>query len=139
MASLEIEFRNEPGSYPIEVAVKTSIGHSAWKTLLADSWYHQFDFDENASGNIGIEILIAGKYQSCDHDAVSTVVNIKSISINKVDIKPILNKIAKYEHSNNGFGLFEINEFTDMIGFDGAIHFEIQRPLAYWFYSHYPW
>jgi hypothetical protein len=83
--------------------------------------------------------LFVGK-ENIENDYVAdAAIVIDHITIDGIDISPILIHTASYTHKTNGQTETITTEYTNFIGFDGTIRFQIQTPIFKWLYRNYCW
>ena len=134
---LAATFVNATKQWPISVEV-TINDVVVWAKSVLDSEDMQIEINDVVASN-QVKIMFAGKTQVENDIAAQTAIIINDIKLQDIDIEPVLHKIARYHHSTNGYTDPITTEYTNFVGFDGTIEFNLDTPVSTWFYKNYPW
>jgi hypothetical protein len=99
----------------------------------------QLELDDCVDCSYSIKFVFAGKENVENEYVADTAVIINSITVDGIDISPVLARIAKYTHNTNGQTPTVSAEYTDFVGFDGVIEFQFETPVFRWLYRNYCW
>jgi len=104
-----------------------------------------FEYDKNAIVRHDFELIVTGKVQllnSIDNfsvmrdQAIEAAYIIESMKFDDYDVMPILATAAKYYHTqNNSAKQPVVEDYTNWLGYDGAIKFTFVTPVFAWFLS----
>jgi len=139
MALIESTFTNSPGLVPLKVQCLIN-NAVVWEYVLDSTPVTmKVNLDDHVASTHQVAITFAGKTGIENDDASSTVVQISNIQIESINIEPVLQRIAQYHHNTNGYSDPLVSEYSNCIGFDGSLQFELETPVSNWFYKNYPW
>jgi len=110
-----------------------------WTESVLSTGIVEIKLDDQVDKNYNIKFCFSGKENVADEFVAETAITIDSITANGIDISPILVRDAIYTHNTNGQTKTITTEYTDFIGFDGTIEFQIQTPIFKWLYRNYVW
>lgn len=124
---------------PIHVSCRIN-NETRWAaSVLEKTEIAEIDFDDQQDQKYHISFVFVGKENVENEYVADTAITIDSISINGIDLEPVLSRTAQYKHNTNGQTDFIQSEYTDFVGFDGSINFEFGTPIFKWLYQNYPW
>jgi hypothetical protein len=101
----------------------------------------EFEYDSSQITKHSIELKVDRKKEYLNKfykqeildDVPSLMYIIDSIESDGHSIFPIIEKTARYHHNTNGDSLDMVEDFTNVMGFDGTIKFTILTPMFTWF------
>lgn len=134
---LSATFVNTTKQWPISVNVAIN-NVVIWAKSVITSEDMQLEINDVVACN-QVKITFAGKTQVDNSIASQTAIVINNIKLQGVDIEPVLQKIATYRHNTNGYTDSITAEYTNFVGFDGVIEFNLDTPVSNWFYKNYAW
>ena len=139
MVQLNVTFVNHPGTIPMQVSCmidNTVVWEGIVKSVPATMCV---DINDYVAALHQVSIKFSGKTGIENNDVGDTIINISDVRLQNIDIEPVLQRLAKYYHNTNGYSESLIDDYSNCIGFDGRLEFQLETPISNWFYKNYPW
>jgi len=111
-----------------------------WTSIvLGSSEEFEIKFNDQTEQVYQIKFVFAGKENIENEYVADTAIIIDKVTANGIDLTPMLPRIAQYVHRTNGQSDIVKTQYTDFVGFDGAIEFNLETPVFKWLYRNYSW
>jgi hypothetical protein len=108
-----------------------------WSKDILDSEEFNLELDDNTKRNYTIRIRFEGKTGVADSDTQLTCNHLK---VNQHSLDYILQNTARFYHSYNSPDPWDQEmEYSNIIGIDGDLVFELETPVAFWFGKRDKW
>jgi hypothetical protein len=136
---LTATFSNTTNQLPIRVSCVVD-NITKWSACVLESKeVMEIKFDDQDQQVYQVRFVFSGKENVENEYVTDAAVIIDNITADSVDLTPVLSRIAQYVHNTNGQSDIIKTQYTDFVGFDGSIDFELETPMFKWLYKNYPW
>jgi len=142
-------------SLPIEFDISTTdaaavLGIQVWMddvcvyqhSHVTDTYHFRHDVNDDEERTRKLKIVMTGKttdHTQLDQDSnivKDAMLGIHNITMDKINIDLIFNKIAMYQHDFNGTGVNDWHKFFQHMGCNGTVEFEFATPGYLWLLEH---
>ena len=134
--NISASFTNNLKQLPIRVSLFLD-DQVLWSKEVLNSEECSLELDDNTKRNYTIKIRFEGKTGVEDAD---THLTLDYLKVNQHTLDYILQNTAKFYHSYNSPDPWDQEmTYSEVIGIDGDLIFELETPVAFWFGKRDKW